>query len=257
MLSLLKNNVVLIINENDTVATEEIKVGDNDTLAAMVANQLGADLLVILTDKCGIYDCDPDLYPQAQLIDFVYASDKKLSRVSSGSTSKYGVGGMATKIRAAKIAASGGANTLITSGFEKDILLRLSSGEELGTFVKADVPKLKARKQWLSSQLKIKGTFVLDEGAIEAIYRNGKSLLPIGVLEVIGNFDRGDAVLCITSNRKKIAIGLTNYSSIDSTKIIGQTSSVIESLIGFVEEPELIHRDNLTLTDSNSSFENT
>ena len=164
---------------------------------------------------------------------------------------------MATKIRAAKIAASGGANTLITSGFEKDILLRLSSGEELGTFVKADVPKLKARKQWLSSQLKIKGTFVLDEGAIEAIYRNGKSLLPIGVLEVIGNFDRGDAVLCITSNRKKIAIGLTNYSSIDSTKIIGQTSSVIESLIGFVEEPELIHRDNLTLTDSNSSFENT
>jgi glutamate 5-kinase len=256
MLSLLKNNVVLIINENDTVATEEIKVGDNDTLAALVANQLGADLLIILTDKSGIYDGDPNLFPNAKLIDQAFASDKKLLKVSSGSTSKFGVGGMTTKVRAAKIAASGGANTLITNGFDKDVLIRVAQGESIGTFIKADLPTLKARKQWLSSQLKIKGAFVLDEGAVKAIYGQGKSLLPIGVMEVSGNFGRGDAVVCMSSKRKELAIGLTNYSSADSKKIIGQTSSSIESLIGYVEEPELIHRDNLTLTDSSSPFEN-
>ncbi len=256
LLSLLKNNVIPIINENDTVSTDEIKVGDNDTLAALVANQLGADLLVILTDKSGVFDGDPELFPNAKLINQALASDKKLLQVSSGKTSKFGVGGMTTKVRAAKIAASGGANTLITNGFDEDVLLRLANGESLGTLIKADLPTLTARKQWLSSQLKIKGTFVLDEGAVKAISNKGKSLLPVGVVEVNGNFDRGDAVACINSKRKEMAIGLTNYSSVDSKKIIGRTSSSIESLIGYVEETELIHRDNLTLIDSKSFFEN-
>ena len=257
MLSLLKNNVILIINENDTVATDEIKVGDNDTLAALVANQLAADLLIILTDKSGVYDSDPDINPDAQLISKTFISDKRLSEVSSGNTSKFGVGGMATKIRAAKIAASGGANTVVTNGFEKDVLTRYAKGEQIGTLIKADLPTLSARKQWLSSQLKIKGSYVLDEGAGKAIYENGKSLLPIGVVEVNGDFDRGDTVLCISAKREEMAIGLTNYSSSDAKKIIGQTSSGIESIIGYVEEPELIHRDNLSLTDSNFSFEKT
>ena len=256
LLSLLKNNVIPIINENDTVSTDEIKVGDNDTLAALVANQLGADLLVILTDKSGVFDGDPELFPNAKLINQALASDKKLLQVSSGKTSKFGVGGMTTKVRAAKIAASGGANTSITNGFDEDVLLRLANGESLGTLIKADLPTLTARKQWLSSQLKIKGTFVLDEGAVKAISNKGKSLLPVGVVEVNGNFDRGDAVACINSKRKEMAIGLTNYSSVDSKKIIGRTSSSIESLIGYVEETELIHRDNLTLIDSKSFFEN-
>jgi len=255
MLSLLKNSVILVINENDTVATEEIKVGDNDTLAALVANQLAADLLIILTDKSGVYDADPDLVPNAGLIEEVFISDKRLLKVSSGNTSKLGVGGMVTKIRAAKIAASGGTNTIITNGFDKDILIRFFEGKKIGTLIKADLPTLSARKQWLLSQLKIKGSYVLDEGAEKAINEHGKSLLPIGVTKVNGDFDRGDAVLCVSIKRKEMAIGLTNYSSADAKKIIGQTSSGIESMIGYIEEPELIHRDNLTLTDSNFSFE--
>lgn len=255
MLSLLREDVILIINENDTVATEEIKVGDNDTLAALVANQLAADLLIILTDKSGVYDADPDLDPGAELINQALVSDKRLLEVSSRNTSKFGVGGMVTKIRAAKIAASGGANTIVTNGFEKNVLTRYAEGQPIGTLIKADLPILNAKKQWLSSQLKIKGSFVLDEGAEKAIYENGKSLLPIGVIEVNGDFDRGDTVLCINKKRKKMAIGLTNYSSSDAKKIIGKTSSEIESTIGYVEEPELVHRDNLTLTDSNFSFE--
>lgn len=255
MLSLLREEVILIINENDTVATEEIKVGDNDTLAALVANQLAADLLIILTDKSGVFDADPDLDPDAELINQAFVSDKRLLEVSSRNTSKFGVGGMVTKIRAAKIAASGGANTIVTNGFEKNVLTRYAEGQPIGTLIKADLPTLNAKKQWLSSQLKIKGSFVLDEGAEKAIYENGKSLLPIGVIEVNGDFDRGDTVLCINKRRKKMAIGLTNYSSYDAKKIIGKTSSEIESIIGYVEEPELIHRDNLTLTDSNFSFE--
>ncbi len=255
MMSLLKNDVILIINENDTVSTDEIKVGDNDTLAAFVANQLGADLLVILTDKSGIYNGDPELFPHAKLINKALASDEELFKVSSSNSSKFGVGGMATKVRAAKIAASGGADTLITNGFDKDVLTRLASGEKFGTFIKADLPTLKAKKQWLSSQLKIKGAFILDEGAVNAVFYQGKSLLPIGVMEVDGSFDRGDAVVCMSSKKQKVAVGLSNYSSIDSKKIIGRTSSEIESLIGYAQENELIHRDNLTLTDSSSDFE--
>ena len=255
MLTLLKNNVTIIINENDTVSTNEIKVGDNDTLAALVANQLEADLLVILTDQSGIFEENPDINPNAKLIKNLKVSDKKLLKVSSGSTSRLGVGGMITKVKAAKIAAAGGANTVITDGFEQNVLFRLADGESLGTLIKADIPQLRARKQWLSNQLKIKGRFILDEGAESAIFVSGKSLLPIGVVGVEGDFDRGDAVACVNASNDLIAIGLSNYSSADSKKIIGNSSSKIESIIGFVEEPELIHRDNLSLTDFNSSFE--
>ncbi len=255
ILSLLKNNVMVIINENDTVATDEIKVGDNDTLAALVANQLGADLLVILTDKAGLYDADPDLSPNAKLIVQALASDKNLFDVSSDTTSKFGVGGMTTKVKAAKIAASGGTNTSIISGFSEKVLIRLAKGESFGTLIKADSPTLKARKQWLSGQLKIKGKFVLDKGAVKAISDLGKSLLPVGVTEVIGDFDRGDAVACVNSENDEFAIGLSNYSCLDSKKIIGKPSSEIETQLGYVEESELIHRDNLCLINFNSSSE--
>jgi len=248
--TLLGLGVVPIINENDTVVTEEIKLGDNDTLAALVTNLMEADLLVILTDQLGLYDQDPRKYSDARLIDVAPASDSALTRMAGGAGSPLGTGGMLTKVRAAQRAARSGAHTIVASGHERDVLARLARGDVLGTLLLADQPVLSARQQWLADHLQARGKLWLDQGATEVLSKGGKSLLPVGVVAVEGDFERGDMVSCVSPDGHEIARGLVNYSVHEARRIRGLPSTQIEAVLGFLEEPELIHRDNLVLISS-------
>jgi glutamate 5-kinase len=247
LLTLLRLGVVPIINENDTVVTDEIKVGDNDTLGALVTNLIDADALVILTDQPGLFTADPRRDPAATLLPRVVAGDPALEGMAGGAGTAIGRGGMITKVLAAKRAARGGASTVVCSGREPDVLLRLAAGETVGTEFVADTPRLAARKQWLADHLQLRGAVRIDEGARRALREDGKSLLPIGVVEVAGEFERGEVVAVIDADGRELARGLINYSAADARRIARRPSSEIESLLGYVEEPELIHRDNLVL----------
>jgi len=247
LLTLLQLGVVPVINENDTVVTDEIKFGDNDTLGALVTNLVEADVLVILTDQQGLYDADPRQWPQARRIECAEAGDPQLERYAGAAGSAIGRGGMLSKVLAAKRAARSGASTIIACGREPDVLLRLAQGESIGTLLRAAVPKRAARKQWIADHLQTKGRVVIDAGAVSALCRQGKSLLPIGVLEVNGSFARGDVISCVDTDGREVARGLVNYSSGEASLIARRPSSDIGQVLGFMEEPELIHRDNLVL----------
>lgn len=245
--TLLDLNVIPIINENDTVVTEEIRFGDNDTLAALVANLIEADALVILTDQQGLYSADPRKDKDAKFINFETAGNVELEKMAGGAGSNVGTGGMLTKILAAKRAASSGAHTVIASGRESDVLIRLSNGEAIGTHLKAAQMKTLAKKQWLADHLRTGGKLVLDDGAVKVLKTDGKSLLPIGVVDLQGSFERGDVVACVNTAGSEIARGIVNYNSQEVARIMRKASSEIEKVLGYVEESELIHRDNMIL----------
>ena len=247
LLTLLQLGVVPIINENDTVVTDEIKFGDNDTLGSLVANLIDADALIILTDQSGLFTADPRKDPQARLLSQVMAGDAALEGMAGGAGSSIGKGGMITKVLAAKRAASSGAHTVVASGRTPDVLVRLARGEDIGTRFIAMTPRLASRKQWLADHLQLRGSVTLDAGAAKALSDGGKSLLPIGVVEVSGEFERGEVVACRDATGREIARGLINYSSSETRLIMRKASSEIEGILGFIEEPELIHRDNLIL----------
>ncbi len=247
LLTLLRLGVVPIINENDTVVTDEIKFGDNDTLGALVTNLIEGDALIILTDQRGLYSADPRKDPQARFIDEARAGEPALEAMAGGAGSTIGRGGMITKILAAKRAAMSGAHTVIASGREPEVLVRLGQGEAIGTQLVAQTTALSARKQWLADHLQLKGSVSLDAGAVRALIRDGKSLLPIGVTEVHGDFARGDVIACMDAQGQPIARGLVNYASAEARLIARKPSSEIGAVLGFCEEPELIHRDNLVL----------
>ena len=240
--------VIPIINENDTVATDEIMFGDNDTLAALVANLSQADLLVILTDQQGLYNKDPRAHADAELLTEARASDNSLKQMAAGSSGQLGRGGMITKVQAARRAACSGTSTIIASGREENVLLRLQAGEVLGTLLKADEEPLLARKQWLAGQLKVKGRIKLDDGAVRVLTREGRSLLPVGATAVEGQFSRGELVMCINSQGEEVARGLVNYNAEECQQLLGKASTDIEKILGYVDEAELIHRDNMVLT---------
>jgi glutamate 5-kinase len=245
--TLLDLKVIPIINENDTVATDEIRFGDNDTLGALVANLIEADALVIMTDQPGLYTADPRKDPQAALVSEARAGDPELEKMAGGAGSAIGRGGMLTKILAAKRAARSGAHTVIAWGREPDVLVRLCQGEAIGTQLVAGEIKTAARKQWLADHLQLGGRLQLDAGAAKALREAGKSLLPIGVKQVWGEFERGEVVACLDPEGREIARGLVNYSADETRRITGRASQEIEAVLGYVDEPELIHRDNLVL----------
>ncbi|MBA3581505.1 MAG: glutamate 5-kinase [Gammaproteobacteria bacterium] len=246
--TLLALKTIPIINENDTVATEEIRFGDNDTLAALVANLIEADTLVILTDQQGLFNKDPRQHSDATLISEAQVSDPQLQTMAGSSGGALGRGGMLTKIRASRIAARSGADTLIASGRESNVLPRLFAGENIGTWLQAGQAPLNARKRWLASGLTPRGSLVLDDGAIKVLTQAGKSLLPVGVIEIEGDFQRGDLVRCVDKNGQEIARGLVNYDADEAARIKGHASHQIEALLNYIDEPELIHRDNLVLS---------
>ena len=245
--TLLALNTIPVINENDTVAIDEIKFGDNDTLAALVTNLVEADALVILTDQPGLFTRDPRRYPDATLVTEAKAGDPELERMAGGAGSHIGSGGMQTKIRAAKRAARSGAHTVIASGREPDVLLRLTDGEMIGTQLIAETMTLAARKQWLADHLQVRGQLKLDAGAVKALAQDGKSLLPIGVYELSGDFERGEVVSCLDPDGREVARGLVNYNAGETRRILRAPSHEIEARLGYIDEPELIHRDNLVL----------
>ncbi|MEE9346009.1 MAG: glutamate 5-kinase [Methylococcales bacterium] len=249
LLALLKLKVIPVINENDTVATDEIRFGDNDTLAALVANLVEADLLIILTDQAGLYDKNPVYYDDAKLITQSEATDPALAAMATGSDSQLGRGGMITKIQAAKLASRSGSATVIASGRDENVITRILAAEQLGTFLVANDEPLLARKRWLAGQLKVNGKIVLDDGAVEVLVKSGKSLLPIGVETIAGNFKRGELVVCLNQSGREIARGLVNYNSDELEIIKRKPTQQIEALLGYSGEPELIHRDNLVLME--------
>ena len=244
--TLLALGVVPIINENDTVITDEIKFGDNDTLAALVANLVDADCLIILTDQTGLFTADPRTDPSATLIVEGRAGDPALEAMAGGAGTQYGKGGMITKVIAAKRAAGSGTHTVIASGREPDVMPRLAHGESVGTLLIAESQRLNARKQWLADHLQLNGKLILDAGAVKAL-GEGKSLLPIGVVDVHGEFERGAAVACVSPEGVEVARGLINYGSSDARRIARHASQEIAGILGYVEEPEIVHRDNLIL----------
>ena len=248
LVTLLGLGVIPIINENDTVTTDEIKLGDNDTLASLVTNLIEADALVILTDQAGIYSGDPRHDPQAQLLLQVRAGDPHLERIAGGVGSEIARGGMLTKVLAAKRAARSGAHTVVASGESDDVLLRLAAGEAVGTLLVPDQAPMAARKQWLADQLQLRGEVALDDGAVRALCEEGKSLLPIGAVSACGDFDRGDLVRCVDRTGAEVARGLINYTAAETLRILGVRSAEIEAILGFVLESELIHRDNMVVT---------
>ncbi len=245
--TLLDLGVIPVINENDTVVTDEIKVGDNDTLGSLVTNLVEADVLVILTDQPGLYDADPRRDPSAKLIPDAIAGDPVLESFAGGAGSALSKGGMLTKVLAAKRAARSGAHTAIVSGREPDVLCRLAAGERIGTQLKATTMALAARKQWMADHLSVSGRLTLDAGAVRALATGGKSLLPIGVIAVSGEFERGAVVDVAGEDGIEIARGLVNYAASEARLIMRKPSSEIEAILGYVDEPELIHRDNLVL----------
>ena len=247
LLTLLDFGVVPVINENDAVATEEIRFGDNDTLGALVANLVEADLLILLTDQTGLFDANPSLHPDAKLITDISVNAELLDEVAGDSISGLGRGGMFTKVRAARLAARSGAATVIVSGKIPNVINSVFQGEELGTYLIPNIAPLAARKQWLAGQLQIKGSVSLDEGAVKILQSAGKSLLAVGVTSVKGAFKRGDLVSCLDAQGCEIARGLINYGAEDAGTIAGKPSSDFEALLGYADEDELIHRDNLVL----------
>lgn len=246
LITLLELGVVPIINENDTVVTDEIKFGDNDTLGALVANLIDAEALIILTDQQGLYTADPRKDPSATLIGEERAENTALEAMAGGAGTGISKGGMITKVRAAQRAARSGAHTCIASGREADALLRVTDGKPIGTLLYASSTPLAARKQWLADHLQLAGSLILDDGAVEAL-KSGKSLLPIGVTAVEGDFNRGAVVACRTPDGREIARGLINYAANDARRIARHSSAEIESTLGYMEDTELIHRDNLVL----------
>jgi glutamate 5-kinase len=247
LLTLLRMKVIPVINENDTVVNDEIKFGDNDTLGALVANLVDADALVILTDQKGLYSADPRRDPAARFIHEAPAGAPELERMAGGAGSSIGKGGMITKVLAAKRAARSGASTVIAWGREPDVLIRLAAGEPIGTALIAAMPKLAARKQWMVDHLQLRGAVVVDDGAAAKLRDGGKSLLPIGVVEVKGEFHRGDVIAVRSLAGDEVARGLANYSSSEARLIARKPSADFERLLGFSAEPEMIHRDNLVL----------
>lgn len=247
LFTLLNLGVVPIINENDTVVTDEIKFGDNDTLGALVTNLIEGDVLVILTDQKGLYTADPRKDPSAQFVHQAKAGDSVLEAMAGGAGTGIGRGGMLTKILAAKRAATSGAHTVIACGREENVLTRLAAGVAIGTQLRAQTALLTARKQWMADHLQTAGRVVLDSGAVQKLTAEGKSLLPIGVIDVAGDFGRGDVITCIDESGKPIARGISNYSSFEARRIMRRPSSEILSILGFEEERELIHRDNMVL----------
>ena len=247
LLTLLALKVIPVINENDTVVNDEIKFGDNDTLGALVANLLEADALVILTDQRGLYSADPRHDASARFITEAQAGAPELEKMAGGVGSGIGRGGMITKVLAAKRAARSGASTVIAWGREPDVLIRLAQGEAIGTALAASTQKMAARKQWMADHLQLRGTVVIDDGAVAKLKNHGKSLLPIGMVEVQGEFHRGDVIAVHSSTGAEIARGLANYSSSQARLIARKPSSEFERLLGFTGEPEMIHRDNLVL----------
>lgn len=245
--SLLKLGVIPVVNENDTVATEEIRFGDNDNLAALVANLVEAHLLVILTDQAGLYDKDPRRHSEAQLLGETKVDDGVLDTAAGPSVGHLGRGGMITKISAARRAARSGTATLIVSGHETQVLERLAEGTVLGTLLLPRDESLAARKRWIANQLKVRGILRLDAGAARVIRDSGSSLLPVGVTAVEGDFLRGEMVACVGPDNRELARGLVNYDALEARKIKGSPSNQIEGILGYVDEPELIHRDNLVL----------
>lgn len=244
--ALLEFRVVPIINENDTVVTDEIKFGDNDTLGALVANLIEADALIILTDQHGLYSADPRSNPDAQFIHEGKAEDRQYESMAGGAGTGISKGGMITKIKAAQRAARSGTHTIIASGRETEVLPRLAKGEQLGTLLYATATPLAARKQWLADHLQLAGSVTLDAGAVSALM-SGRSLLPVGVKQVAGNFKRGAAIACWDPTGREVARGLANYSASEARRIAGRPSHEIETLLGYVDEDVLIHRDNLIL----------
>ncbi|MAX32568.1 MAG: glutamate 5-kinase [Halomonadaceae bacterium] len=244
--TLVELRVVPVVNENDTVVTDEIRFGDNDTLGALVANLLEADALIILTDQEGLFDADPRHNPQASLIPEARADDARLTAMAGGG-GVLGRGGMATKVRAARLAARSGAVTAIASGRQPDVLTRLIEGERLGTLLRPEQAPIAARKRWLAGQLQVRGRLTLDAGAVTVLRERGSSLLPVGVKALSGDFVRGDMVECVDEQGQRIAKGLINYGADDAARILGKPSHQIESLLGYMEAPELIHRDNLVV----------
>ncbi len=248
LLTLLRLGVVPVINENDTVVNDEIKFGDNDTLGALVANLIEADVLVILTDQKGLYTADPRRDPAAQFVHEAQAGDPALEAMAGGAGSSIGKGGMITKILAAKRAAGSGASTVIAWGREPDVLLRLAQGESIGSLLLAQTPKLQARKQWMADHLQLRGAVTVDAGAAAKLRAEGKSLLPIGMTAVEGDFSRGDVIAVRDSEGREIARGLANYASAEARLLCRKPSSEFEKLLGYQAEPEMVHRDNLVLT---------
>ena len=244
---LLRLKVVPVINENDTVVTSEIKVGDNDTLGALVTNLVEADVLVILTDQRGLYTADPRSNPDAEFVAVATAGDPALEKMAGGAASSLSKGGMITKILAAKRAARSGAATIIASGREHDVLTRLAAGEMIGTQLNPSSTVLHARKQWIADHLRASGRLILDDGASRALVENHTSLLPVGVIAVEGEFVRGEVVSCMTQAGVEIARGLVNYSSDDASRILRAHTEEIEVRLGYMEQPEMIHRDNMVV----------
>ncbi|MDY6980656.1 MAG: glutamate 5-kinase [Pseudomonadota bacterium] len=245
--SLLQLGVIPVINENDTVVTDEIRFGDNDTLAALVANLVEADTLIILTDQQGLYDRDPRQHSDATLIDEAPVHDASLDAMASDGAGALGRGGMKTKLRAARLAARSGTSTVIASGREDQVLTRLRAGEGLGSLLYAEQAPLAARKQWLAGHLQMRGRLELDAGAVKVLQQSGRSLLAVGVRGVSGDFVRGEMVACVSPEGREVARGLVNYNADEVRRIMGQPSEAIESILGYVDEPELIHRDNMVL----------
>ncbi|NOR79980.1 MAG: glutamate 5-kinase [Methyloprofundus sp.] len=247
LMSLLDFKVVPVINENDAVATEEIRFGDNDTLGALVANLIEADLLIILTDQLGLFDSDPSVNAQAVLISQISSDDVRLDAMAGGSRSGLGRGGMATKVSAARLASRSGASTVIVSGDLENVITKVIAGEELGTYLFANIEPIVARKQWLAGQLQAKGRLVLDAGAVNVLRKSGKSLLAVGIKTVEGRFNRGELVICLDSEGNEVARGLVNYKSEEVALIKGRASGQFESILGYSDDEEVIHRDNLVL----------
>ena len=250
LLTLLRLGVVPVINENDTVVTDEIKFGDNDTLGALVANLVEADALVILTDQKGLYTADPRRDPQAQFVHEAQAGDAALEAMAGGAGSSIGKGGMITKILAAKRAAGSGASTVIAWGREPDVLLRLARGESIGTLLVAQTQKNQARKQWMVDHLQLRGSVTVDAGAAAKLREDGKSLLPIGMVAVEGDFVRGDVIAVRDAGGTEIARGLANYASAEARLLCRKPSAEFERLLGYAAEPEMVHRDNMVVLGS-------
>ena len=244
---LMELGVVPIVNENDTVVTDEIRFGDNDTLAALVANLIDADLLVILTDKDGLYSANPDQDASAKLVSQAQANDDSLDALAGYTLSGLGRGGMVTKLQAARLAARSGCNTVIAGGRNEEVLLKVARGDVIGTLLSASQKPIAARKQWLAGRLQVKGQLILDAGAVAVLSKQGRSLLPVGVKGVSGEFSRGDLVSCVNEQGAEIARGLVNYSAAETLQIKGKGTELIIEVLGYRDDYELIHRDNMVV----------
>lgn len=245
--TLLDEGVIPIINENDSVATDEIRFGDNDTLAALVTNLLAADALVLMTDRDGLYTANPDSDPSAQLVPYADADDSSLDAMVAGGAGPLGRGGMTTKLNAARLAARSGAQTVIASGLEADVLASVFAGDGVGSLLGTDLEPMLARKRWIADQLETRGEIVIDTGAVSALRERGVSLLPVGARSVSGDFNRGDMVRLVSVSGEPVAQGLVNYAAGEVATLCGVPSEKIVEMIGYRAEPELLHRDNLVL----------